>query len=771
MSNRLIDKFAVRVILPIAVILLILCGLLYFFLYRSAVDFANQQQQMHLDYHQKDIYDMISRSYGSISLAEADDQSVILVKKAETISEIDIYFKTYGLIGKITENNRLLYSFNVPGKGPQATLQLADIPDKFSAVVVFPQWQWKVLVGQDPTTFEVFTDQARTTMVALLTAFALLTVAVLLLLWLSVKKPIARIIGQIKQNTPPDYSGVEEFEFLSNTIAADMQWRKEYERLLVQGRDELEVVVQQRTEQLQAEVEERKQTAEQLFAEKEMLAVTLLSISDGVITTDTRGTIVMLNKVAEEFTGMAMGEAVGRPISEVLELFCEESGTPCRNKVHDVLATGEAVGITPGVLLKGKDGTLRNVADSCAPIRDRNNEMVGVVLAFRDMSELNKLEEERFKRKNLESIGFLAGGIAHDFNNLLTVISGNIDLAAYAADGDRASQGKLLEEAAKATGRAAGLTQQLLTFARGGAPVKKTAHLEEIVRESAGFILRGSKVDYSFGADPDLWPVTVDTGQISQVIQNLVLNASHAMPGGGTVDIVCRNLEFADNDGQPLPAGKYVQIEVRDSGIGIPDEYIDKIFDPYFTSKAMGEKKGTGLGLSIVHSVVTKHGGTIQVQSQPGSGTTFTVFLPVLGLGEIDQGSRKEELVTGHGFVLVMDDDQMVRDLTRQMLVQLGYGVVATCDGAEAIQRYRELQESGRSVDAVIMDLTVPGGMGGEEAAVKLLEIDPQAKIIVASGYANGPVVANFQQYGFVGAVEKPFTLAKLSRVVSDILS
>lgn len=764
------NKFVVRVILPIAFILLVLCGVLYFFLHRSAEEFANEQLRMHIDYQQKEIHNIISWAYSRITPADKDDDSVVLVKKAETISKIDIYFKTYGLAGSVTQNGVLLYSFYDPDKEWQSPDRLADIPVQFSSVVLFPQWGWEVVSVQDPTTFEIFTGQVRTTVVVLLTLFLLVSAAVLLLLWLSVRNPIEKIIRKIKQNTPPDYRGVAEFEFLSDTIAADMQRREEYERLLVRSKDELEVTVQKRTEQLQVEIAERRQTSEQLFAEKERLAVTLQSISDGVITTDTSGVVVLLNKAAEEFTGMGMSEAVGRPVAAVFALSRAETGEPCDDKVREVLATGEAIGYTPGAVLTDKDGTERNVADSYAPIRDRNNEMVGVVVAIRDISEVKKLEEERFKTKNLESIGFLAGGIAHDFNNLLTVISGNIDLAAYASEHDQSSQRQLLDEAAKATERAAGLTQQLLTFARGGAPVKKMAHLEEVIRDSAGFILRGSKSGYSFTADQGLWPVKIDKGQISQVIQNLVLNASHAMPGGGTVEIVCSNEDYAGSAALPLPEGRYVRIEVRDSGIGIPAEHIDKIFDPYFTSKEMGEQKGTGLGLSIVHSVVSKHGGTIQVQSQPAAGTTFTIHLAAQVEGEDDQGGRGEELVSGQGVVLVMDDDQMVRDLTRQMLMRLGYGVVLTNDGTEAIRRYQELQEGGQVVGAVIMDLTVPGGMGGEEAAARLLAVDPQAKIIVTSGYSNGPVVANFQQYGFVGALEKPFTMAKLSRVVSDVL-
>jgi len=768
MSKRVMNKLTFRVILPVAAMLMILCGISYFFLYRAAEEFANDQLRTHVNYHQNDIYNIISRAYGSLAPEDEADPAAVLVKKAEAIGNIDIYLNTNGMAGSVLQNDVSFYSFGEGGKQWRSSRRLAEIPAKFRSVVLFPQWQWKVVAVQDPTEFDIFTDRVRSAVFALLFSFVLMTAGVLLLLLLSVKKPIESIIREIKRNRPPDYHGVDEFEFLSKTIAEDMARREEYERLLVQSKDELEVLVEERTGQLRAEVEGHKLTAEQLFAEKERLAVTLHSISDGVITTDISGAVVLLNKVAEELTGWSMGEAVGQPVTKVFALFCGETGKPCDDKVQEVLATGDVVGVRGGAVLESRDGVLHSIADSCAPIRDRNNAMVGVVLAFRDISELKKLEEERFKRKNLESIGFLAGGIAHDFNNLLTVISGNIDLAALGVGADGKARA-LLGEAAKATDRAAGLTQQLLTFARGGAPVKETAHLEEIVRDSAGFVLRGSSVDYSFAADPDLWPVNADKGQISQVIQNLVLNASHAMPGGGTVDIVCRNQRHSGGTDLSLPPGNYVRIEVRDRGIGIPEEYVDRIFDPYFTTKAMGSEKGTGLGLSIVHSVVSKHGGAIQVQSQRGAGTLFTIHLPALITGAVEQGNDAEELVHGQGLILVMDDDEMVRTLAGQMLSHLGYGVVLTKDGAEVILRYQQLRERGRPVDAVIMDLTVPGGMGGTEAAAKLLEVDPQAKIIVASGYSNGPVVANFRQYGFVAAVEKPYTLARLSSIVKSV--
>ena len=512
----------------------------------------------------------------------------------------------------------------------------------------------------------------------------------------------------------------------------------------------------------------KKEAEEALLAEKERLDVTLRSIGDGVITTDVTGRVTYVNKVAEEMTGWTNEEALGRPSVEVFNIINEKTGKKCVSPVQRVIEFGRIVGLANHTALIARDGTVRSIADSGAPIRNRQSAVIGVVLVFRDISREKKMEEELLKVRKLESVGVLAGGIAHDFNNILAAILGNVELLGYRLPDCNSEVRTLLTDVRKATKRAAKLTRQLLTFAKGGDPVRAATSLPELITESAGFVLHGSSVRCRYVFPEDLWQVDADSGQLGQVIQNIVLNARHAMPEGGTIIITCSNVD--DPAGEALLSvdrGKYVRIVIRDTGVGIPTEIIDKIFDPYFTTK----QKGSGLGLAICHSIIHKHGGYITVDSVSGQGTCFTIYLPAVLSG--DHGRQEDKKISRAvkaARIMVMDDEEMLRNLARSQLSMLGHEVIAVADGEQAINRYQELQDLGTPVDLVIMDLTIPGGMGGREAAQKLRLLDPQAKIIVASGYSNDPVMATYGQYGFKAAIAKPFNLAELSAVINTVL-
>ena len=379
-----------------------------------------------------------------------------------------------------------------------------------------------------------------------------------------------------------------------------------------------------------------------------------------------------------------------------------------------------------------------------------------------------RMQQEIVKTRNLESLGFLAAGIAHDFNNILTTIMGNIGLCLMRlADDDPITP--LLQAVDKATDRATKLTRQLLTFAKGGNPIKQLASIAEVIQTSADFVLRGSKVACQYSFPADLYSVEVDTGQMSQVIQNLVINAIQAMPNGGTIKISVQNSGQRGN-GKALSSANSVIIQIHDSGPGIPDEIREKIFDPYFTTKATG----SGLGLAISHSIIKKHGGSLTVSSSADQGTTFTITLPAVKapLAPADEVAAKQSLglPTRSGRIMIMDDDPQIRTLTDKMLSLFGYEVIQTKDGEEALTRYQQQQEGGAPVDLVIMDLTIPGGMGGQEAIAKLHERYPTAKAIVASGYANDPVMAACQDYGFLAVIIKPFQLTDLRDMVAKIL-
>ncbi len=387
-----------------------------------------------------------------------------------------------------------------------------------------------------------------------------------------------------------------------------------------------------------------------------------------------------------------------------------------------------------------------------------------------EIAERKKVEEELIKAQRLESLGILAGGLAHDFNNLLTAILGNIDLAKdYVTQEDEISG--LLTDAENASIRAKDLTQQLLTFSRGGDPVKKTIRIADIVKESVSFALRGSNVTCNFEFSKDLWLVEVDRGQISQVIHNLVLNARDAMPEGGSVIIKANNFTVGAENNLPLLKGKYVKISFEDKGIGIAEEHLSRIFDPYFTTKNMGSQKGMGLGLAICYSIIKRHDGLITVNSMIGKGTAFTIYLHASQKNDIAPAAEEERPVSGKGRVLFMDDEEMVRNTAGKILKRLGYQVEFAVDGEEAIELYKRSKESSQPFDAIIMDLTVPGRMGGLEAIKGLLEIDPDIKAIVSSGYSNNPEMSDFRRYGFSGVISKPYKVTELSKILDRVIT
>ncbi|ADH87228.1 PAS domain S-box protein [Desulfurivibrio alkaliphilus] len=517
------------------------------------------------------------------------------------------------------------------------------------------------------------------------------------------------------------------------------------------------------------DIHDRKMAEQALANEKERLAITLQSIGDGVITTDRQGRIMLLNNLASQLTGWSAEEAAGRPLPEVFQIINERTGESCQNPVDQVLASRRTIALENHTVLIGKDGSRRPIADSGAPIHDQEGEIIGVVLVFRDMTEHQRLEKELLKVKKLESVGLLAAGIAHDFNNLLTAVMGNIDLARFLLKKEQPDAEQLLNllaDSKKAGLRAQGLTQQLLTFARGGDPIRKLASLVAVIKDSAAFVLRGSGVSCEYQIADDLWLAEIDQGQISQVIQNIVLNARQAMGENGRLLIGACNLAENEAPGPRRP-GKFVAITISDNGPGIPQKDQELIFDPYYTTK----ENGSGLGLAICHSIVSKHDGYIEIASEPGTGTTFTILLPASrqSLPPTKPATAPEQQRQAR--ILVMDDEEMVRRVLQQTLEHLGHQVSTVTDGKQALEAYRAARDANNPFDLVIMDLTIPGGMGGQEAVQKLHALDPKARVVVASGYADNPVLADYQAHGFAARLNKPIMLADLQRVMQQLLA
>ena len=530
--------------------------------------------------------------------------------------------------------------------------------------------------------------------------------------------------------------------------------------ILVEGRPTLFVIVHDVTERHLAE--------ESIRIEKERLAITLRHIDDGVITTDRDGMILLLNHKAEEITGWSGERVMGRPLGEVLRLYRMESGGTRGEEMENPWESSQDGQLTSmldpasEVMLETSEGEYRQLEVSGSPIRQIDGRISGFVLAFRDIGKRKEIEGELARTQKMEALGILAGGIAHDFNNLLTVLLGNLSLLGNHSVLDE-RQERNLRNAEIAVLRARDLAQQLLTFSKGGAPVLATASVREVVEESAAFVLRGSNVRSEVDLPEDLWVAEIDTGQINQVLNNLLINAIQAMPEGGIVTVRGENLEEAP---AMLPAGRYLAIHISDQGAGIVEEHLDRIFDPYFTTK----ESGRGLGLSSAYSIVQQHEGLLTVQTSPGEGSTFSIYLPAIDSG-LDVSKRPEAVKSpaGIGRVLVMDDDEGVRIVLESIVERLGYRPTAVADGRAAVEAYEGALETD-PFDGVIMDLTIPGGMGGQETIAELLRIDPEVRAIVVSGYSNNPVLARYREHGFKGRVSKPFKADELARVLARVL-
>ncbi len=511
------------------------------------------------------------------------------------------------------------------------------------------------------------------------------------------------------------------------------------------------------------DVSERKVAEERLLEEKERLAVTLSSITDAVVTTDIQGIIVLMNRVAEKISGFSSQEAIGKNINDIFNLEDEQSHKSIENLFNESLKRTHNKSIEEEAVLINQNKQKIYIEYTSSVIRDSKSEISGMVFVFRDITERKRMFDELLKTKKLESLGVLAGGIAHDFNNILTAVIGNLSLAKMKLDSDKEAF-KWIDLSEKSSMRARDLTQQLLTFSKGGAPIKKNAPIDKLIEDTTAFILSGSNVNCKLHFAENLPHVNMDQGQISQVIQNLIINAQNAMPNGGTIEIDVVPELLSKSSKLPLKEGSYIKISIKDEGAGIPEEHIDKVFDPFYTTN----KSGSGLGLSTAYSIIKNHNGSISVESVVRQGTTFTIYLPAAPVTRKSKKAEDTGIVHGKGRILVMDDEELVLDTAAALFDFIGFDVVKAENGEEAIRIYRE-EMNKAPFAAVIMDLTIPGGMGGKEAVKDILKYDPDAVVIVSSGYSSDPVMAEFEQYGFKGRIKKPYNLEELSALLKSL--
>ncbi len=504
------------------------------------------------------------------------------------------------------------------------------------------------------------------------------------------------------------------------------------------------------------DITERKRMEEALREKEQKYRIIFEKSPVAVISFDNEGTIVDFNDKFIEMMGSTREKLLGFNTAR-------DSSPKMRETIKKALA-GEIVAYedTYTSITGGKTTFLRGLFSPVNPGEGPSE----VIATLEDVTELKKHQREQQKIEKLESLGLLAGGIAHDFNNILTGILGNISFSRVLLVEDHPAHTPL-DAAEKAARRAAELARQLLTFARGGEPKKNIASLPRLIGDSVSLMLRGSNVRAIVNAPESLHAVRVDEGQISQVLNNLIMNAAQAMPGGGCLTIDAANEFLPLNNPLGLASGTYIKLQVSDAGCGISPDNLVKIFDPYFSTKS----SGTGLGLATAYSIIARHKGHIEVQSRLGQGTTFTLHLPSLGKSAQEFSAVADRTMARHhgGAILVMDDEELIRNIAAAMLSHLGYSVTSCKDGKEAVELYCNSLKRGKAFKAVILDLTIPGGIGGKEAAQHLLDLAPEAYLIVSSGYSNDPIMANYREFGFRGAIAKPYSIGEFEAIMQKI--
>jgi two-component system, cell cycle sensor histidine kinase and response regulator CckA len=514
------------------------------------------------------------------------------------------------------------------------------------------------------------------------------------------------------------------------------------------------------------DITERKRAEEAIRQSEDFIRNILDTVDEGFIVIDRDFRIMSANK--------AYCNQVGKPCDSIVGLHCYEvshkSNRPCFEQgeecaVRNVFETGEP----HNALHKhpSDKNAILYVETRAFPIKDNSGAVISVIETVNNITEKYLLEEEQLKTQKLEAIGVLAGGIAHDFNNLLQGVFGYISMAKMEID-QKEKALHMLEEAEKALQMSVNLTSQLLTFSKGGKPVKKKVQLRQIIGDSVKFALSGSRSEYSIEIEKALWNVDADEGQIGQVIQNVVLNADQSMPAGGRIKINAKNIHVSRIEhNSHLAEGLYVEISVRDNGSGIPDQDIPRLFDPYFTTK----ENGSGLGLATSYSIIKSHDGFIDVRSELGKGSTFFIYLPAIetkqevsGIVQATTGSVRQ------GRILLMDDEDLIRTIGGIMLGSLGHEVEFAENGEEAIAKYREAMLSGRRFDIVILDLTIRGGMGGEKALGELIALDSGVKAVVSSGYSDSSIISEYESRGFRACLTKPYKVDALRDIINLLL-
>ncbi|WP_273266895.1 PAS domain-containing hybrid sensor histidine kinase/response regulator [Flexistipes sinusarabici] len=513
------------------------------------------------------------------------------------------------------------------------------------------------------------------------------------------------------------------------------------------------------------DITDKKIVEKELERERELLSVTLRSINDGVITVNDSCQVIMINKTAEEMLAVSSSDAENVALEKILN-FSEVDQLPlCRVGPKRYFTSREYDSNSRFCLtLKNKKGTDYKVDVFITPLIDRSSSIIGGVVVLKDITDYLRIQEELLNSSKMEALSIMARGIAHDYNNILTAIMSNVSLAKLKAESE--SVEKVLKNAENAVVNAKNLTMQLSTFAKEGVLAKEIVSLKEFLKSVCDFTLSGSSCYYNVHCTENVSYVEVDKSKLSQVINNLLVNAIQAMPGGGKIGIDCRNIDIGEDTALPLQRGRYVKISVTDEGKGIPESQQHKIFDPFFTTK----EEGTGLGLATSYSIIKKHGGHIAVDSKVGEGTAFHIYLPAEKDG-INYKKEKEShhIQKHHKKVLLMDDNESVLESTSELLTELGADVDAVRSGEKAVEKFAEAFRKGEAYDLSILDITMPGGFGGKKVFKEITKIDPEAKCVISSGFTSDELIKNYKKYGFYSCLRKPYDLQELNMLLMNV--
>ena len=508
------------------------------------------------------------------------------------------------------------------------------------------------------------------------------------------------------------------------------------------------------------EITDKATTDRMIRQQKERLESILDSLGEAVITTDRNGHINAINHIAADLLGVQPAKVQSEPIQSLISIRKNDSETDLVNPVIDLLKHGDHQTDYDDLQWILSDRKL-DIIYTVTPLYDSIGDLDGAVLIITDITEKRHLNLELEKTQKLESIGRLAGGIAHDFNNILASIVGNLEFIRHHLSNANPETETHIDNIEVSTNRAQQLTRQLLTFSSGGDPVRSLIYLPDFVKAQVGFALRGTSIRTEFSVEDNIPPLLIDENQMGQVISNVVLNALDAMKTGGTlsVDLSCNDIV----DHFQLEDGRYVLMAFSDEGIGMPKEMISKIFDPFFTTK---ENK-RGLGLSTVFSIVKRHGGVVDVKSEFEKGTTFIIYLPVRDEAKTETIEIRNTSTSDNQTVVIMDDDNQIRDIIERALRNEGFDVLTAETGNQVIELLRENPD----LDKFILDLTVPGDIGGKDTLIEIKKINPNARAIAASGYSNDPIMSNHEAFGFRGSISKPFRLKQLISLVKDVFN